>query len=725
MHIHLANIGDSSDSRRDERYRPLANIGAVHQPRFKHKAFKVSALSLCLSAFCAHLYADDAKLATVVVQGSEKPEQATAKAALDKVAGATALIDNAKIEQGRDANAEDVLTLQPGLFAQSTSGTTGNKISIRGSGLGVFYGGNSIGIKYLYDGLPVTGVAGTHEDQLNLVGVDHTEVLYGGNAFAYTSTSLGGAINFVSKTGYTDPGTTLKYESGSYGYRKREVSTGGVFGNADYHFTAVSDERSGFQDGSRNHHEYYVGNFGYYFNDKLDTRFFVRFGQGSLFNGGTLSLAQLKHDSTQAGAESKRSATGTTIIGNRTTYRFDDGSSLEFGLQQNRYPLQVSFNTQTPSLWRYTDINTSLRYLRKGDTLFGKPSDTTVALSDVRLVNGGAQYYSGPKDDLAYTERAKYTGSHDSVIALGNELQVVDDTWLVTGLSMINITRDVSLPYRTATSAANDRESVSYDKWFAAPRLGFRYQLSPAVQLFGNVSKSVDGPAVWNYQGGTVGSRYVMPRKAQQGTTAELGLRFKEGIFDGSLAVYRSWIKDEILSTVISQATSTRAEVVGWANSSPTIHQGIEAGLDAQVWKGNGGDVLSLRQALTLSQYYYRHDGEFGDNKLPGLPSRVYQAELHYQQHQGFYAGLNLRSSSSYYADYANTLKAPSYNLLGAKLGYEAPSKRWSVYLDLRNLTDKKYVTAISNSYDLQGKDANVFYPGDGFSAYTGVTFHF
>ncbi|WP_437884544.1 TonB-dependent receptor family protein [Pseudomonas sp. LRF_L74] len=687
--------------------------------------FKLSALSICLYGLCANAWAEDAKLATVVVQGEQQSEQSEAQTTLKKVAGATALIDNAKIEQGRDANAEDLLALQPGIFAQSTSGTTGNKISIRGSGLGVFYGGNSLGIKYLYDGLPVTGVAGTHEDQLNLVGVDYTEVLYGGNAFAYTATSLGGAINWVSKTGYTAPGTTLKLEGGSYGYRRSELSTGGVSGNADYFFTAVADKRDGFQDNTRNHHEYYVGNFGYYFNEKLDTRFFFRYGQGALYNGGTLSLAQLKDDPSLGGAVSRRSARGTTVIGNKTTYKLDDVASLEFGLQYNSYPLEVSYNTATPSLWHYTDIGTSLRYLRKGDTLFGRPSETTVAFSDIRLVKGDAKYYSGFSGNRSYTEKARYNNSADTVLAIGNELEVVDDTWLITGLSLININREVSLPYRTQTDPSHDRESVDYDKWFAAPRLGFRYQLNPQVQLFGNVTRSVDGPAVWNYQGGSVGTRYVMPRKAQTGTTLELGLRAQHGIFDGSLSVYRSWIKDEILSTVIEQATQTQSAIIGWANASPTIHQGIEAGLNARLWEGDSGDVLSLRQALTLSRYYYRHDSEFGDNKLPGLPETLYQAELHYQQHQGFYASLNLRSSSSYYADYANTLKAPSYTILGAKMGYEAPSKRWSVYLDLRNLTDEKYVTAVSNSYDLQGVDSNVFYPGDGFSAYGGITYHF
>jgi iron complex outermembrane receptor protein len=84
-----------------------------------------------------------------------------------------------------------------------------------------------------------------------------------------------------------------------------------------------------------------------------------------------------------------------------------------------------------------------------------------------------------------------------------------------------------------------------------------------------------------------------------------------------------------------------------------------------------------------------------------------------------------VRSASSYYVDFANTLKAPSYTLFGAKLGYEAPDKRWNVFLDARNLTDEHYVTATNTSYNLAGQDFANFYPGDGFGVTTGVAFHF
>lgn len=113
----------------------------------------------------------DPTLATVVVTGAEATEAQKAEKQLSKVPGKTAVIDNRKIEQGRAANAEDVLALQPGVFAQATSGSGANKISIRGSGLNTFYQGYVLGIKFLYDGLPLTGPGGTQEDMLDMASV--------------------------------------------------------------------------------------------------------------------------------------------------------------------------------------------------------------------------------------------------------------------------------------------------------------------------------------------------------------------------------------------------------------------------------------------------------------------------------------------------------------------------------------------------------------------------
>lgn len=111
------------------------------------------------------------------------------------------MVDNREIERGRAANAEDVLALQPGVFAQATSGSGANKISIRGSGLNTFYQGYVLGIKFLYDGLPLTGPGGTQEDMLDMASVDHTEVLYGANAFKYSALSLGARSTSSARPG--------------------------------------------------------------------------------------------------------------------------------------------------------------------------------------------------------------------------------------------------------------------------------------------------------------------------------------------------------------------------------------------------------------------------------------------------------------------------------------------------------------------------------------------
>ncbi|MBD8613868.1 TonB-dependent receptor [Pseudomonas putida] len=86
---------------------------------------------------------------------------------------------------------------------------------------------------------------------------------------------------------------------------------------------------------------------------------------------------------------------------------------------------------------------------------------------------------------------------------------------------------------------------------------------------------------------------------------------------------------------------------------------------------------------------------------------------------------IHLRSASSYFIDYANSFSAPSYTILGARLGFEAPSKRWDVFLDMRNLTDERYATAANTTYDARGQDSANFCPGDAFNVTTGVAFRF
>lgn len=698
--------------------------------RFKPLIISVStgSLILCGAHYASAAEKAEPKLDRVVISAAKATPAQQAESRLDEIAGAASVVDNAEIEQGRAATLADVLAFQPGVIAQSAGGTDAIKISIRGSGANASPGYFREGVKFLFDGLALTGPGGTPYELLDMAGVNYTEVLRGANAFDYTALSLGGAINMVTHTGYTAPGNYARFEIGSFGWRKQQLSTGGVEGNADYYISLSNSERDGYQDYSFTKAKGVVGNFGYRFSPKLDTRLIVRYREEYHEDPGELTLDEFKHNSSQANAtsvaqrdDSKKN--GSIWVGSKTTYTFDDDSQLELGLVYHNYrQILGSKSPSTPNHWQWRDINTSLRYLRF-DQLFGHQSNTTFSFSNSIHDRAEVQTYDGISKALL--KDTNYSGSFDTVFALGNELELVEGLWLSSGLSAVNIRRDVDVDFSDRPNTTQFPQHYKYDNWSLAPRLGLRYDLTPHFQIFGNVSRSIDPPSAWSISPSGPSNNFIKPLVEQKANTVEVGLRGSQGIFSGSLALYRSWVQNELLTVELVPASGLTPARTATSNASSTIHQGIEAGLDTQVWQGTRGDSLLLRQMYTLNDFYYRHDNEFHANELPGLPKHMYQAELKYQNPNGFYAGVDVQVASKAAVDYANSFYAPSYTVWGAKLGYEHPTQRWQVFLDLKNLTDKDYVTAISPLYNSRGQDAAGLYPGDGFGAFTGVSFHF
>lgn len=719
-----------------KQYLDSGRRGAGQQARIGRKA-RAGALAVLIAGTTQGVQAEQSrqsdsqepKLGTVVIQGARQQapvEQAKAK--VEEIAGGASVVDNAEVEKGRSANLEDVLALQPGVYAQS-AGNDAIKISIRGSGANASPGYFREGTKFLFDGLALTGPGGTPYELLDTAGTSHTEVLRGANAFEYGALSLGGAINMVTHTGKTSPGHYARLEFGSFGWRKQQLSTGGEIDNGDYYLSLSNYEREGYQDYSFSKAKGVVGNFGYRFTPDLETRLIVRYRTEHHENSATLTKAQLKDDPTQTNPlnpiqKATADKHGSTWIGSKTTYRLDDDSKVEFGLVYHNYPQVLSERSSVnPNFWSWRDINTSLRYLRSDQVFGGRQSDTTLSLSNTTHLAAAVKTYNGTTGALL--KDTDYGGSSDSVIALGNELELTERLWLSSGLSLVNVRRDIDVTFSDRVNTSGLPAHYTRDNWSLAPRLGLRYYLTPDIQLFGNVSRSIDPPSSWSHSQSGPTNNFAKPLVEQKANTVELGIRGRQGIFEGSLSVYRSWIKQELLNVEIVAAAPGRPAVNSTSNSSPTIHQGVELGLNTQLWEGDAGDEVVLRQSYTFNDFHYENDDRFSANELPGLPRHIYQAQLQYQHPSGFYAGLNVNSVSRAAVDYANSFYAPSYTLFGARLGYEAPDDRWSVYLDLKNLTDEKYATAISPLYDVAGVDSRGLYPGDGFGAFTGVSFRF
>lgn len=666
-------------------------------------------------------------------QGAEGQQVAEAEARLAQVPGAGNVVDMRQPLQGRVASNQDVLAYQPGVYAQS-AGNEGVKISIRGSGINRAPGAHASGLYTMLDGLPLTGPGGTPYELLEPLWVDHVEVLRGANGFDRGALALGGAIDYVSHTGYDAPLLQVRYATGSHGYQQRQLSSGQVLGNFDYYVSLTDANADGYQDHTRSQSKGVIGNFGYRFNPNLETRFYLRYRETDNDLAGRVSKRSIEHDPRAANPayvsrDDRRKQPGSTFVGNKTTYYIDDDSSIQTGLVYHDYPMDLREGPNRLKV-AYSDVSGTFDYKRR-DTLWGRESRSTLGLRVTKhLPNDGASEFvripTGNTASYAPGTRIRnftYQGS-DTVLHFGNDLEIADDLWLTTGLAAIYTRRESAVTYPEGGS------KTSLGDWDYAPRLGLRYQLTPNVQLFGNLSRSVEAPHPWSliyssnlrfpFDSGvaTGAQRDPIELRNQTATTLELGGRGDSSLGEWSLAWYYAQVRHELLSMLPDPSATTPYEL----NASPTVHQGVEASLQSELWSQPGVGRLSLRQAYTFSDFHYRDDSRFGDNRLPGLPMHYYQGELRYDWPLGFFAAVNTQLVSKVAVDYANSYYADPYALFGATLGYNAPKNDWQTWVDVRNLTNKRYAATVTPGYDDKGLDAARSTPGEGLGVYLGVS---
>lgn len=664
--------------------------------------------------------AEPIELDQVLIEEPRQGEVEAARERLHEIPGASNLVDLAQVRQGRVASNQDVLAYQPGVFAQS-AGNDGIKLSIRGSGINRAPGAHGSGVYTMFDGLPLTGPGGTPYELLEPLWLSRAEVLRGANGFDHGALALGGAINYVTHTGFDAALLQLRYEVGSRGYAHRQISSGQVLGDLDYYVAFTDSEYDGYQEHTEGNSRGIAANVGYRFNPNLETRFYLRYRETENDLAGRLTKDQIKHHPRTANPlylsrDASRPQPGSTWLANKTTFYLDDDSRLEAGVVYHDYPMDLREGANRLKV-AYTDVSGTLNYLRR-DTLFDRESKTTVGWRTTKhLPNTGASEFERVPDTGKRKRDFSYQGS-DSVVHIGNELELVPDLWLTSGLAVIYTRRESAVTYPAGGG------KVSQHDWDYAPRLGLRYDMRPGLQLYGNLSRSVEPAHPWSliWSSPAVNGLQTQPIEMQNqtATTLEVGARGDSAIGQWDLAWYYSAVRHELLA--VELVTGNPAAEF---NASPTVHQGVEAGLESLLWERGGVGKLSLRQSYTFSDFHYRDDDTFGNNRLPGIPLHYYQAELRFDWPGGFYAGLNTQMASKVQVDYANSYPADAYATLGARVGFNAPRQDWQTWLVLRNLTNQRYAATVTPGYNDNGQDVARATPGEGFSVYAGVAYSF
>ncbi len=672
-----------------------------------------------------------------------------ARTDLSRVPGNTSVVDAEEFRLGRSANFEDVFKNVPGVYAPAR-GSEGDevKLSIRGSGLDL--GFHLRGIKILQDGVPVSFADGFGDFQsIDPLSLRYVEVWRGSNALRFGSTTLGGAINFVSPTGHDADPFRVRFEGGSFGYYNAQISSGGVSGPLDYYVSGSFLSREGFQEHSKMDNERFFGNFGYRFSDDLETRFFLTYVRSRSDLPGNLTKEEIEKSPRAADPDAIAFDQGRDVdsfrIANKTTLKLDSERRLEGSLYYNHFELDhplfwnpFFLNGLGVRIGTYDSFGGELRYVSEAD-LLGRKNRFTVGfapavtfLHDERLENDFGK--RGP-----HVADGDFTAANYDLYA-EEQHYLKDKLSLLAGASFTYAVRNFDDNF---LSDANGDQSRDQDYYGFSPKLGVLYDLDERSQLFANVSRSFEPPTAVETVGlgGPTGDVLTRELDAQTATTVEVGTRGEAGRFKWELAYYYSWLNDELLTV-----NDARGNPLGTVNGPDTHHQGVELGLDAVLWQSSPSyvatrasaksakavapvqsqavDKLTLRQVFNWNDFRFDGSEAYGDNRLAGAPEFFYRAELMFESSSGFYVGPNFQAVSRLYADYANTLYADSYALLGVRLGYRSP-KGWTIFAEARNLTDVNHASTAEPIADARTSfgPARVFHPGEPRSFYGGIEY--
>ena len=654
---------------------------------------------------------DPTTLDTVIVTARRNPEDpavvAEARDRLSRTPGAVAVVSAESYRDRYAANLSDVLRDAPGVYVQTKWGGD-VRLSIRGSGIG-----NAVhnrGTLLAQDGVPFNEADGFGDFQLiDPLTARYTEVWKGGNALRFGGALLGGAINLVTPTGRTaGSDLSLRLDGGSYGTVRGHAEVSGVRGDWDGFAAVTAQTVDGWRAQSEGQSQLASINIGRRFGQDREVRLLVSGGYVHQEIPGSLTLSQALTDPRQANA------------GNLALNYQRDMASVRTTLQ-TRWRLNEStvFEGAIYGTWKDLDhpIFQVIDQQSRNYGAFGR-FDWAGQVAGLRAdAFYGVWYRQG---DLDAKQWINLAGSHGALTARSfqnaraldvfaeGRLFVTDRLALVAGGTWGRAERDYqSYAVPGVASSFTLNADRSFD-WFA-PRVGLLWESAEGDQVFANVTRSVEPPNFSAFSPtAALGFQPIVPQEA---VTAEIGTRGRRGPLTWDVTAYRAELKHELLNFIVQPGIPAAT-----FNAGPTIHQGLEAGLDWRI-----APSLRLRQTYSLSDFFFDGDKVYGDNDLPVVPPHLYRAELRYDHPAGWFVAPSVEwSIADSWVDYANTLKAPSYAVANLNMGWTVRDGV-SVFADVRNLFDENYISNFAAVTNAGVASTAVFFPGEGRSAFVGV----
>lgn len=609
-------------------------------------------------------------------------------------------------------NLSESLGAVPGLQVQNRQNYAQDlQLSIRGFGSRSTYGVR--GLRIYVDGIPATMPDGQGQtSNIDIGSVDTIEVLRGPFSALYGNSS-GGVINVTSQTGTQPPTVEASSYYGSFGtwhYGMKAtgaVGDGSHAGDVDYTVSTNRFTTHGYRDHSGARKNLANARLGVRINDVSKLTLLLNSVDIKANDAGGLTADEWRDNPRQSPRGDQyntRKNTRQTQAGLRYERQLsaqDDLSVMMYAGEREttqfqsipRAPqLKPSHAGGVIDLTRhYQGIDTRLTH--RGELLvpvtltagldYENMSERRKGYENFVMVNGAPQY--GEQGALRRNER-NLMWNVDPY--LQTQWQLTDKLSLDAGVRYSSVWFD-SNDYYITPGNGDDSGDASYHKWLPAGSL--KYALTDAWNVYLSAGRGFETPTIneLSYRSDNQ-SGLNFGLKPSTNDTVEIGskTRIGNGLF--TAALFQTNTDNEI---VVDSSSGGRTS---YKNAGKTRRQGMELGLDQQF-----GESWRLKAAWTWLDATYRtnvcDDASCNGNRIPGIARNMGYASFGYQPEQGWYAGSDIRYMSDIMANDENTVKAPSWTVVGLTTGYKWSYGRMDMDLFGRidNLFDREYVGSV------------------------------
>ncbi|CAM5223980.1 TonB-dependent receptor family protein [Alishewanella longhuensis] len=612
--------------------------------------------------------------------------------------GAVILIDRQQIEQVQPLSTEDVLRRVPGVNIKGEEETS----IVANFGIRGLSAGESKSL-LLEDGVPVApGLFIGNDRYFNtrIQRVESVEVLKGSASLRYGPSTIGGVVNYITKT--PDDGVQLSARAGSFNMRELSVEAGAKNPSEDAFVGVVATKAKsdGFMDKGYDMSDVMV-KAGMAISDKqkVGVKFAYHENEANISYRGLL-LADYLNGERYNPAPDDWYLTDRTALDLNHELVFDNNAKLNtlvYWSDTTRDYWRYDVNTAASNAagrWVYTDNLTgnNRSFERLGiesrlsfdQQLFGYAAATEFGLrlmqeesNDTRIRATRAADRSGNNDRHIIDSATSVAGYAQS------RLQISDAFAITPGLRVESYEQKREILTQNGdTAKATNTEFL--------PGVGATYELADSAQLYGGVYRAFS-PAS---NGVALDGLTDQQLDGERSINYEAGIRGTAGAISYEVSAFYMDFANQVV-------TGNSDPNLSQSNAGETEHTGMEF-----VFNYNFGGGFRLDTNATWVPTSEFKTGENAGKRIPYAPKILANVALSYSA-EAFSVALTAHHRGEQYADPTNIEAIPTNaaggiwgGLLPAYTVYDLLAQYTvfdglTVYGSVKNLADKNYISGL------------------------------